>query len=91
MISERDYRRAIDDLETAKLNYDHASANAGLDRDSLWRSSSKTKRLALDRQKLLVEDLARQVDELKVRSPVEARSASSSCSSARTSPRTRRS
>ncbi len=41
-----------------------------LERDSL-AFELKTKRLALDRQKLLVEDVTRQVDELKVRSPVD--------------------
>jgi HlyD family secretion protein len=70
VISERDYRRAIDDLETAKLNYDHASANADLDRDSL-ALELRTKRLERDRQRLTVENLARRVDELTVRSPVD--------------------
>jgi len=41
-----------------------------LERDSL-AFESKTKRLALDRQKLLVEDINAPVDELKVRSPVD--------------------
>ena len=44
VISERDYRRALDDLDTAKLNFDHASANAGLERDSL-ALELRTKRL----------------------------------------------
>ena len=70
VISERDYRRALDDLETAKLNYDHAAANAGLDRDSL-ALELRTKRLERDRQRLAVENLARRVDELTVRSPVD--------------------
>ena len=70
VISERDYRRAVDDLETAKLNYDHAAANADLDRDSL-ALELRTKRLERDRQRLTVENLARRVDELTVRSPVD--------------------
>jgi len=70
VISERDYRRATDDLDTAKLNYDHATANAGLDRDSL-ALELRTKRLERDRQRLTVENLARRVDELTVRSPVD--------------------
>ena len=70
VISERDYRRAVDDLETAKLNYDHAAANADLDRDSL-ALELRTKRLERDRQRLAVENLARRVDELTVRSPVD--------------------
>jgi HlyD family secretion protein len=70
VISERDYRRAVDDLETAKLNYDHAASNADLDRDSL-ALELRTKRLERDRQRLAVENLARRVDELTVRSPVD--------------------
>lgn len=70
VISERDYRRATDDLDTAKLNYDHATANAGLDRDSL-ALEMRTKRLERDRQRLTVENLARRVEELTVRSPVD--------------------
>ena len=69
VISERDYRRTVDDLETAKLNYDHAAANAGLDRDSL-ALELRTRRLERDRQRLTVENLQRRVDELTVRSPV---------------------
>jgi HlyD family secretion protein len=70
VISERDYRRATDDLDTAKLNYDHATANADLDRDSL-ALEMRTKRLERDRQRLTVENLARRVEELTVRSPVD--------------------
>ncbi len=70
VISERDYRRATDDLATAKLNYDHAAANADLDRDSL-ALELRTKRLERDRQRLTVENLARRVEELTVRSPVD--------------------
>jgi HlyD family secretion protein len=70
VISERDYRRAVDDLETAKLNYDHAAATADLERDSL-ALELRTKRLERDRQRLAVENLQRRVDELTVRSPVD--------------------
>jgi HlyD family secretion protein len=70
VIAERDYRRAVDDLETAKLNYDHAAANADLDRDSL-ALELRTKRLERDRQRLVVENLQRRVDELTLRSPVD--------------------
>jgi len=70
VISERDYRRALDDLDTAKLNYEHASSNADLERDSL-ALELRTKRLERDRQRLTVENLKRRVDELTVRSPVD--------------------
>jgi HlyD family secretion protein len=68
-ISERDYRRAIDDVSTAKLNFDHAKATAGLERDSVVLDL-RTKRLERDRQALVVSDLKHRVDELTVRSPV---------------------
>ncbi|MBC8025036.1 MAG: efflux transporter periplasmic adaptor subunit, partial [Steroidobacteraceae bacterium] len=35
VIPERDWKRAQDDLETAKLNYAHAVETAGLEKDSL--------------------------------------------------------
>ena len=70
VISERDYRRAVDDLETAKLNYDHASANAGLDRASL-ALELRTKHQKHNHQHHTNENLARRVDELTVRSPVD--------------------
>ncbi|HEU4626602.1 MAG TPA: efflux RND transporter periplasmic adaptor subunit [Steroidobacteraceae bacterium] len=69
VISERDYRRAIDDLDSAKLNFDHATATAALERDSL-ALELRTKRLERDRQALVVENLKNRVDELTVRSPV---------------------
>jgi HlyD family secretion protein len=69
VISERDYKRALDDLDTAKLNFDHASATTGLERDSL-ALDLRTKRLERDRQSLVVENLKRRVAELTVTSPV---------------------
>jgi HlyD family secretion protein len=69
VISERDYRRALDDLDTAKLNFDHASATTGLERDSL-ALELRTKRLERDRQAFVVENLKSRVEELTVRSPV---------------------
>ena len=62
--------RAKDALSKAKLSEINAQHNVTLDRDTL-AFELKTKRFALDRQKLLVDDLARQVDELKMRSPVD--------------------
>jgi len=62
--------RAKDALSKAKLSEVAAQRNVQLDRDSL-AFELKTKRVAYDRQQLLVEDLSRQVDELKLRSPVD--------------------
>jgi HlyD family secretion protein len=69
-LPELDVLRAKDALAKAELNVTNAEKDSELERDSL-AFELKTKRLALDRQKLLVEDLMRQVDELKVRSPVD--------------------
>ena len=62
--------RAKDALAKARLGEANARRNVGLDRETL-AFELKTKRFAHDRQKLLVDDLARQVDELKMRSPVD--------------------
>ena len=69
-LPELDVLRAKDALAKADITVTNAEKDTALERDSL-AFESKTKRLALDRQKLLVEDISRQVDELKVRSPVD--------------------
>jgi HlyD family secretion protein len=68
-MSERDYQRSIDEVATAKLNFDHARDTAGLERDSVVLDL-KTRTLERDRQALVVENLQRRVAELSVRSPV---------------------
>ena len=70
VISERDYRRSIDDVATARLNYDHARETAGLERDSL-ALDLRTKRLERERQALTVASLKERVAALSVRSPVD--------------------
>jgi HlyD family secretion protein len=70
VIPERDYQRSIDDVATAKLNFDHARDTANLERDSL-ALELRTKRLERDRQALTVADLKQRVAELAVRSPVD--------------------
>ncbi|MFC4822097.1 efflux RND transporter periplasmic adaptor subunit [Dokdonella ginsengisoli] len=67
---EMEVLRAKDALAKTRLSESNAQQNMQLDRDTL-AFELKTKRFALDRQKLLVEDLTRQVDELKMRSPVD--------------------
>jgi HlyD family secretion protein len=69
-ISERDFKRAQDDVATAKLNYEHERENTGLERDSL-ALDLRTRRLERDRQAYVVESLQRRVNELTVRSPVQ--------------------
>ena len=70
VISERDYKRAQDDVSTAKLNFDHARDTATLEKDSL-ALDLRTRTLERERQALIVEDLKQRVGELTVRSPVD--------------------
>jgi HlyD family secretion protein len=69
-MSERDYQHAIDDVSTAKLNFDHARDTAGLERDSVVLDL-RTRRLERDRQAFVVTGLKQRVDELALRSPVD--------------------
>lgn len=69
-ISERDYKRAQDDVATAKLNFEHERDTTRLEKDSL-ALELRTHRLDRDRQVLVVENLQRRVSELNVRSPVD--------------------
>ena len=68
-ISEIDFEKTKDDLQTAKLAHEHAVADAKLD-DERLAFELKTRELQLGRQSLLVQNLLRQVDELDMRSPV---------------------
>jgi HlyD family secretion protein len=70
VIPERDYRRAIDDVATARLNFDHARETADLERASL-ALDLRTRRLERDRQALVVASLKQRVAQLSVRSPVD--------------------
>ena len=69
VISERDYARAIDEVKTSQLNFDHARDTAALERDSL-ALELRTKRLERDRQALAVAALKERVAQLSVHSPV---------------------
>jgi HlyD family secretion protein len=68
-ISEIDFEKTEDDLETARLAHEHAVEDAGLD-DERLAFELKTRELQLERQTFLVQDLLRRVDELNMRSPV---------------------
>jgi HlyD family secretion protein len=68
-IPEINVLRAKDALAKAELDVSHAEQDVRLQGETL-AFELKTKRLALQRQKLLVADLSRQVDQLKVRAPV---------------------
>lgn len=67
-IPEINVLRAKDALQKTELDVAHAVQDARLQGEAL-AFELKTKRLALERQKLLVADISRQVDLLKVRAP----------------------
>lgn len=69
-ISQIDYEKAQDELENAKLVYKHSVKDAELNLESL-AFEVKAKKLFVERQILLVEDLSRKVAELTLRSPVD--------------------
>jgi HlyD family secretion protein len=72
LIPQRDYAKAHDDVDSAKLAYDHAIANEKLENERL-QFDLRAKRLERDRQKLLVDNLTRRVDSLTIRSPVDGK------------------
>jgi HlyD family secretion protein len=69
VIPERDYQRAHDDVETAKLNYEHAVETGSLEKDSL-QLELRSQRSQRDAQALLVARLRERVDALTLKSPV---------------------
>lgn len=69
-ISEIDYEEAQDDLQNASLQYRHAVLDAELNIESL-AFDSKSLALYLQRQKLEITELQRQVNALKILSPVK--------------------
>ncbi|MCV2883919.1 efflux RND transporter periplasmic adaptor subunit [Aestuariibacter sp. AA17] len=68
-ISQIDFEKAQDELENARLVHKHAVKDAELNKESL-AFEIQTKQLQVNRQSLLVNELARKVDELELRSPV---------------------
>ena len=70
VVAQRDFDKAQDARDDARLTYDHAVSNAKLQENSL-NFDLENKRTDLERQKLLVADLERRVNALTVRSPVK--------------------
>ncbi|MGH8233910.1 MAG: efflux RND transporter periplasmic adaptor subunit [Rhodanobacteraceae bacterium] len=68
-VSQLDVDRHRDVLDKAQIGLRHARSNLGMD-DSSLNLEIQAKKLAYERQKLLVADLKRQVEDLNVRSPV---------------------
>ena len=69
-VPQMDVDRAQDALDKAKITAQHATSDLGMDNASL-NFNIESKKLAHERQLLLVADLKRQVDDLNVRSPVD--------------------
>lgn len=69
VISVIDHEMAKDVLRTAEFAYEHAIADADLF-DERLAFEIKASQLALQRQRILVEDIERQISELSIRSPV---------------------
>lgn len=69
-VPQMEVDRSKDTLAKAQITLAHAKSDLNLDNDS-GSFAIKAKKLAHDRQVLLVQDLQRQVDNLNVRSPVD--------------------
>ncbi|MDE2155299.1 MAG: efflux RND transporter periplasmic adaptor subunit [Xanthomonadaceae bacterium] len=69
-VPQMDVDRAQDALDKAEITAQHARSDLGMDNASL-NFNIQSKKLAHERQLLLVADLKRQVDDLDVRSPVD--------------------
>jgi HlyD family secretion protein len=69
IISDIDYQKAKDDLQNAKREYEHAVKEVALIKES-QKFEIKTRELELRSQQVKVTELKRQVDGLKITSPV---------------------
>lgn len=69
VISKQDLEEAIDNLERARLAFNHREADAALFRERI-SFEQRTRALDLSQQQLRLDELRRQVDALAVRSPV---------------------
>ena len=68
-ISDIDLETANDELTSAQFTFDHAKSFLALDQERM-DFELRTKRLSVERQGLMVENLERQAEELRIRSPV---------------------
>lgn len=69
VISRQDLEEAVDNLERARLEFNHRKEDARLFRER-QAFEERTRALDVEQQALRVDELARQVDALSVRSPV---------------------
>lgn len=70
VVPERDYRKALYDSQAAELNASHAAAAAPLQRENI-ALEFRAKSIERDREALVVQELARRVEALTLRSPVD--------------------
>lgn len=70
VVPEIDYLHAKDTLSKADIELKHAREDLGMDTD-IADFDLKAKKLELDRQRQVAAELARQVDALEIRSPVD--------------------
>jgi HlyD family secretion protein len=69
ILNEVEYERVQDDLRRAELTLAHARETAALEQDTL-AFETRNSELVASRQRLVVAELQRQVDELSIRAPV---------------------
>jgi HlyD family secretion protein len=69
LLNAVEYEKAQDDLRRTELALTHARESGALERESL-ELEIRNRELDVERQRLVVADLERQVDELAVRAPV---------------------
>jgi HlyD family secretion protein len=69
IVNEVEYEEAQDDLSRARLALDHARENAALEKETL-EFEVRNSELQVERQRLVVTELQRQVDDLLIRAPV---------------------
>jgi len=69
ILDDVEYEKAQDDLRRTELELQHAEQNAALQKESLEFEVHDSE-LQAERQRLVVEDLRRQVGELSVKAPV---------------------
>ena len=70
VISQHEYEAAYDTYSMARLSYEHANQNAGLERQRIMLDL-RTRQLARNAQSLLVTGLQGKLEALTVRSPVD--------------------
>lgn len=69
LISKIDFEQAEDELAKARLAFNHAKQETQLKKDQL-AFEVKTRKLAVERQQMQVDELSRQIDELTIKAPV---------------------